>query len=363
MKFIGSLVAVLALVLLAYLGVGLGGHESVPVDQDSFSMYTVFGVVLPYLAIVVLLIGIVWRVLRWAKCPVPFRIPTTCGQQKSLPWIKHSKLDNPFTKWQVVGRMALEVLFFRSLFRNTRMDYRADEAKVVYGPTKWLWVAGLAFHYSFLVIFFRHVRFFTEPVPWVVKLAQDVDGFFQVGVPVFYITSAVLLAAAGYLLVRRLFIPQVRYISLINDYFPLLLILGIGSTGFLLRHLVKTDIVAIKELGIGLLAFNPQPPTGVHWLFYAHLLMVCALFIYFPFSKLMHMAGVFLSPARNMANNNRAVRHINPWNPKVHVHTYAEYEDDFREKMIAAGIPVDKTVEQAAAEAAAGESKAAGDKE
>jgi hypothetical protein len=43
-----------------------------------------------------------------------------------------------------------------------------------------------------------------------------------------------------------------------------------------------------------------------------------------------------------MASNNRAVRHINPWNYPVPVHTYAEYEDEFREKMIESGLPVDK---------------------
>jgi nitrate reductase gamma subunit len=51
---------------------------------------------------------------------------------------------------------------------------------------------------------------------------------------------------------------------------------------------------------------------------------------------------VFLSPTRNLANNNRMKRHINPWNPKVKFHTYDEYEDDFREKMIEAGLPVEK---------------------
>ena len=329
MHFFVSLVAFSGLVLVAYLGVEVAG------------LHTLFGVVLPYVAIVLLLVGIVWRVVRWVKAPVPFRIPTSCGQQKSLAWIPHSKYDNPCTKWQVFVRMAMEVLFFRSLFRNSRLDYR-EGGKVVYGPTKWLWLAGLAFHYSFLVVFFRHLRFFTEPVPSVVLLVQKVDGFFQVGVPVFYITSLVLLGAAGYLLLRRMYIPQVRYISLVNDFFPLMLILGIGGTGFLLRHLLKTDVVAIKELGVGLLSLTPTAPVEVHWLFYLHLFFVCVLFMYFPFSKLMHMAGVFLSPARNMANNNRSVRHINPWNYPVHVHTYEEYEDDFREKMKAAGIPVDK---------------------
>jgi len=69
---------------------------------------------------------------------------------------------------------------------------------------------------------------------------------------------------------------------------------------------------------------------------------VSVLFAYFPASKLMHAGGVFLSPTRNMANNTRAKRHVNPWDYDVDVHTYEQYEDHFREKMIEAGLPVDK---------------------
>jgi hypothetical protein len=70
--------------------------------------------------------------------------------------------------------------------------------------------------------------------------------------------------------------------------------------------------------------------------------LVSILLMYFPFSKLMHMAGIFLSPTRNLPANTRAQRHVNPWNYPVEVHTYEEYEDDFREKMIEAGLPVEK---------------------
>jgi hypothetical protein len=57
----------------------------------------------------------------------------------------------------------------------------------------------------------------------------------------------------------------------------------------------------------------------------------------------MHMAGVFMSPTRNMINNSRMVRHINPWNdPNIKPHSYAHYEDEFREFMKDGGIPVDK---------------------
>ena len=70
--------------------------------------------------------------------------------------------------------------------------------------------------------------------------------------------------------------------------------------------------------------------------------LVMVLLVYLFFSKLMHMGGVFMSPTRNMANTNREIRHINPWNPTVKLHSYEEYEDEFRAKMKAAGIPVDK---------------------
>ena len=77
-------------------------------------------------------------------------------------------------------------------------------------------------------------------------------------------------------------------------------------------------------------------------LFYIHLFLVSALAIYFPFSKLMHLGGVFLSPTRNLANNNRMQRHVNPWNPDIKFRTYDEYEEEFRDKMKQGGIPVEK---------------------
>ena len=58
----------------------------------------------------------------------------------------------------------------------------------------------------------------------------------------------------------------------------------------------------------------------------------------------MHMGGIFLSPTRNLANDNRRRRHVNPWNPQVEVHTYAQWEDEFRDKLVAAGYTLDSEV-------------------
>lgn len=328
MKILFPFAAVILLVLLAFVGV-------------SANLHFLFGVIIPYAALLIFLGGVIYRVLKWARSPVPFCIPTTCGQQKSLPWIKQSKLENPSSTLHVIGRMALEVLLFRSLFRNMKGELR-DGSRFVYGSDKWLWLAGLAFHYSFLIVFLRHIRFFAEPTPSYLYFLEALDGFLQIGVPRLLLTGVVLLAATAYLFLRRIYIPQVRYISLPADYFPLFLIMGIATTGILMRYFFKTDIVGVKQLAMGLVSFKVVVPEGINAIFYVHLLLVSTLFAYFPFSKLVHMGGVFLSPTRNMRANSREFRHVNPWNYPVKVHTYEEYEEEFRDKMKMSGIPVEK---------------------
>ncbi len=332
-----SAIAVLILVLIPWVGVG------------ALNLSGFFGVFLPYVALIVFFVGLVYRIVVWACSPSPFRIPTTAGQQWSLPWIKHSRIDNPKGTVGVLIRMAFEVLTFRSLFRNTKMQF-VSGPKIGYEWEKWLWLAALAFHYAFLTVVIRHLRFFTEPIPFFVQMIEHLDGFIQAGIapingfmtPSVWISGFVLLGAIAFLFLRRVLIPQMTYISLPADYFPLFLIIGIAITGILMRYVLKVDIVGVKNMTLGLVTFSPKVPDGIGVLFYIHLFLVCVLLAYIPFSKLTHMAGVFLSPTRNLSNNSRFVRHINPWNYPVKVHTYDEYEEEFRDKMIEAGLPVEK---------------------
>ncbi|MCP4757155.1 MAG: menaquinol oxidoreductase [Proteobacteria bacterium] len=330
MKIINPLLIVLVLILIAYLGVDVAGLTGL------------FGYVIPYIAVVVFILGFIRKVVGWAKSPVPFRIPTTSGQEKSLPWIKQNKLDNPSSLMGVLGRMALEVLLFRSLFRNTKAEVNKG-ASLAYGSAKWLWLGGIVFHYSFLIILVRHSRLFLEPVPFLITLLELGDSMFQMAIiPAFFLTDAAILAAATYLFLRRVFSPQVKVISQPADYFPLYLILAIAITGVLMRYFIRVDVVNIKALVRGLVTFDLSVPEGIGVLFYIHLFLVSVLAIYFPFSKLMHLGGVFLSPTRNQANNSRALRHINPWNPDIKIRTYEEYENDYRDKMKDVGLPVEK---------------------
>jgi nitrate reductase gamma subunit len=324
--------ALIAVVILSVLGY-LGGAIS--------SLRLFFGVVFPYAAFIIFLAGTVRRVVGWANSPVPFRITVSCGQQKSLPWIKSNRLDNPSTVFGAVARMALEILLFRSLFRNTKAELKKGP-RLVFGENKFLWLGALAFHWSFLFILLRHLRFFLEPVPGWILLAQNLDGFFQIGAPALYATDLIISAALLYLLLRRILDLRVRYISLFTDYFALFLLIGLIVSGVLMRYFIKTDIMAVKQLAQGLVLFDPIVPKGIGAIFFMHLFLLSALIAYLPFSKLMHFGGIFLSPTRNLANNNRCKRHLNPWNYPVKVHSYEEWEEEFRDKIIASGLPLDK---------------------
>lgn len=328
-----SLVAVLLIGAIAWSG-AVAGFQSL------------LGVALPLLAAVVFVCGIIWRITCWwAKSPVPFAIPTTGGQERSLDWIKPNRLDTPMSNAAVVGRMILEVLLFRSLFRNTSAEVSSVGPRVTYFSSKWLWVFALTFHYCFLVIFIRHFRFFIEPVPVCLTWLEFFDGIMagrraapvhdrhahRGGCPV---SSAV----AGE--------PESAATSPLPTTISRCPHMGIIGTGICMRYFDKVDIAQAKVFIMGILHFTPQSAVGLNPLFFTHVALVSVLLIYFPFSKLMHMGGIFMSPTRNMRCNTREVRHVNPWNnPNAPYRTYAEYEDDFRDLMAEAGLPLEKQPE------------------
>ncbi len=106
MKYAFSFLAVIGLILIAGLGSQITG------------LPYLFGMLLPYLAMLIFVGGFVYKVVQWAKSPVPFAIQTSCGQGKSLDFIKHDRLECPNTTTEVVARMALEILTFRSHLRS-----------------------------------------------------------------------------------------------------------------------------------------------------------------------------------------------------------------------------------------------------
>jgi nitrate reductase gamma subunit len=331
MGMVYALLLVMGLVLLSWVGI------------QGFGLSYLFGVLIPYAAMIIFFLGVLARLRKWARIPNPFVIPTTGGQQRSLHWIKQSRLDNPFTRGQALGRLFSEIFLFRSLFRNLSPRVANHRPGLSFASAKWLWLFAILFHYAMFVTVFRHLRFFTNPVPWPVKMAEALDGWLEVGIPEILVSGLVLLTAVCLLLARRLLMPRLRYISLLNDYFPLFLLMGIAGTGALMRYVVGIDAVSAKQLAMGLISFRPVIPDGINPLFFVHLFLVSTLLAYFPFSKLMHAGGIFFSPTRTLPNNSRAIFHENPWNYPVEFHTYQAYEEEFHDKMVTAGIPLNES--------------------
>ncbi len=278
----------------------------------------IFGVIVPYIAVAIFVIGVVYRIVNWANSPVPLKIPTTGGQQRSFPFIKrtvYDRFDSPYTWWETAGRMLLEIFFFRSLLKNTR--YYLD--RVSQKDARWLWLFGILFHYSLLLVLIRHSRFFLDPVPSFVETLSDIESFKGVFIPSVYISGLAIVAALFLLWFRRIFLSRERTLSLPSDHFALILLLAITISGNIMRYFVKADLFAVKELLMSLMTFNIghaiEVANTIEPIFYVHFALASFLLAYFPFSKLMHAGGVLFSPTRNMPNDNRARRHVNPWDP------------------------------------------------
>ncbi|MDE3115076.1 MAG: hypothetical protein KGL26_05680, partial [Pseudomonadota bacterium] len=130
MNVLAAAAAVLVLALAgAFSGAVPGGVAAV-------------SVVIPYAAFLTLVAGVAWRVWQWAESPVPYRIPTTCGQQRSLPWIRTAPIDNPDTPIAAAVRVAIEALAFRSLLRNSRAHVRGN--RLEFSQERLLWLAAMA---------------------------------------------------------------------------------------------------------------------------------------------------------------------------------------------------------------------------
>ena len=224
-----------------------------------------------YVAFVLLVAGLIFKIVQYKRTPVPLRIPVTPA---------------PTTKGGVVMRIGREVVLFESLFKSN----------------KWIWLFGWVFHFALLLVLLRHLRYFTQPVwEWVVLLQ-----------PFGKYAGFAMVAALAALWARRFLVARVRYISSPSDHLILALLIAIGASGLAMKYVAPTDIVALKAFMLGLMYFDIQPLPEDPALM-VHLALVAALMIIFPVSKLLHAPGLFFMPSRTLVDNPREMRHVPPW--------------------------------------------------
>jgi nitrate reductase gamma subunit len=225
-----------------------------------------------YISLIIFIVGMARKIFQFWKTPAPLKIPTA---------------PTPLTQTGVVMRMIREVTLFESLFKSN----------------KWIWLFGFLFHLGLLLVLVRHLRYF---------IPGDLPEVFLLMQPFKYAAFMMVIGLVG-LLVRRIFIPRIRYISAPSDYLMLLMLLIIGVSGAVMTYTSNhTDVIMVKGFASGLVTFDWQNlPTETHFL--VHLFFVFVLGAIFPISKLLHVPGVFFSPTRNQVDDARKKRHISPW--------------------------------------------------
>lgn len=224
--------------------------------------------ILPYVSVAVLVIGLLYRLGRWASARIVHNITLTPA---------------PTTEAGAILEIAKEATFFRSLFKS-------DKA---------LWAGAWIMHVALFFIIGGHLlgigllgRQFAYIGLTSVETSEMLSNMMGT------VFGVILLLALCYLLYRRITINEVRVISAPSDYIMLLLLIGIVAAGNSMRFVPEWGIhyEPVREYVQHLLTFTPitMDMEVMHEnMFIIHFVQVELLMIVFPFSKLLHSFGMF----------------------------------------------------------------------
>ena len=158
-----------------------------------------------------------------------------------------------------------------------------------------MWGFVIALHLAGVALFIGHLRLIFEFTPLANALgSRGMEQFaFLTGGAI----GIILVIAILYFLTRRIVSPN-RAISAPEDYFLLILILLVILSGNYLRFFGDIPVTAYRQYISSLFSVNPYIPavlasSTTKWALGAHVMFANMLFIYFPFSKLVHFVGSF----------------------------------------------------------------------
>ncbi len=174
-----------------------------------------------------------------------------------------------------------EILFFPSLFRG-------DKA---------LWFFSWTFHVSLALIFDSSCRVVTGLIDsMLISFGMNQAGVNAMSTYSGTAAGFVMMASGAVLLLRRLATQRVREITSFGDIFALALILGVVITGNLMRVMPAAHVdLAATRVWIGtLVTFSPEV-QGLPTMFLIHALLGQLVFMYIPFSKILHLGGIFFT--------------------------------------------------------------------
>lgn len=211
-----------------------------------------------YLSVGVLVFGMIYRIFRWLSVPAsPIRLGI-------------------FPKTQGVSRTATVV-------RDTFLFPQVAEVN------RRMWLITVLFHFALLGVFVGHLRLLGR-FPGILEAKMSESAHLAGGT-----MGVILLIGTLYFLFRRFKSPQ-KELSLPEDYFLLFLLFAIILLGDHLRLFGHIPFEVYREYAYGLLSFRPALPPALmdspqKIVFVWHVFFANLLFVYLPFSKLVHFAG------------------------------------------------------------------------
>jgi len=203
-----------------------------------------------YIAASILILGLLARVAVWVK--------------------RRREIQPRRGDSQGAFGVVLDLVLFRGKFFDDRVS----------------WIFSILFHYGLMCIVLRHLRYAIEP-EWVGPLWRLVI----IAQPVGLYGGLLLIAGVAGFWARRLLAPSVRATSTLGDHAMLALLLAIPVVGYF-NAWVHTDLIAVKQFFLGLVSSKWQP-LPADPLLLLHLWLAAALMMALPFSKLLHLGGVF----------------------------------------------------------------------
>ena len=221
---------------------------------------------LPYITILVLLAGLVWRIRSW---------------------------------W---ARPRAKAVLFPAAKSNGRAAARVAGDVVLFGKTfsmsKSLWAMAALFHLGLLLVVLGHIRALTEIGflwSWLNLEGQGID---RVAFGMGMAAGGLILCGAILLLVRR-FSPKMRLLSIFEDYFVLYMLMAIILSGIAMRLWMPVHADEIQHYAQGVLIFRPAVEIQ-NGLFLLHFLLAQVLIMYLPFGKLIHVVSKPLAESWTM---------------------------------------------------------------
>ncbi|MCW4042769.1 MAG: respiratory nitrate reductase subunit gamma [Candidatus Bathyarchaeota archaeon] len=219
--------------------------------------------ILPYIALIILIDGILYRLYGWSRRPkaaATFTVyPASKGFTRALP--------------KILG----QIFLLSKLLREKKA----------------LWAGIWLFHLSLVMIIVSHYKVFFRYMWFWENLGVSADSFSLISDLFDGVTGVIMVTSLAFLFVRR-FPKFLRKLSIPEDYLILLLILGAALSGIYIRFISTINLLELRRYFVSLISFTPSNlPTDPAFLI--HYSLVLILMIYFPFGKLIHTIGAGLT--------------------------------------------------------------------